>query len=261
MPDIPAAVHTLERDLREVFGTRVQSLVVYGIHTHEAAHRHAPQGHGERPLVNTLVVVDALRHEDLSACAARVASWHDAGLATPFVLAAGEIARSLDAFPFEFSAILADHAVVSGKNPFEGLSVDAADLRRACEVQARSHLLHLREGYVETRGRGDALAVLIVRSAPAWASLLQNVARLQGHSSLDAAAAGRHVEHALHLTSGGEAIAALMHVREIPSADALRLFPAYLDAAEHLANYVDGLERHTVITERAEGSGLRALRG
>jgi hypothetical protein len=240
MADIPTAVQTLERDLREVFGTRVQSLVVYGSHTHDAAQRDASHGHGEPPLVHTLIVVDTMRHDDLSACAARVASWHDAGLATPFILAAGEIARSLDAFPYEFSAILADHAVVSGKSPFEGLSVDSADLRRACEVQARSHLLHLRQGYVETRGRGDALAVLIVRSAAAWASLLQNVARLQGHSSLDATAAARHVEHALHLTSGVEAIAALTHAREIPSADALRLFPAYLDAAERLANYVDG---------------------
>ena len=68
------------------------------------------------------------------------------------MLAADEFARSLDAFPFEFSAILADHAVVSGKNPFEGLRVEPADLRRACEVQARGHLLHLRQGYMETRG-------------------------------------------------------------------------------------------------------------
>jgi hypothetical protein len=128
---------------------------------------------------------------------------------------------------------------VSGKNPFEGLSVEAAALRRACDVQARGHLLHLRQGYVETRGRGDALAVLIVRSAQAWASLLQHVARLQGHSSNDPAAAGRHIERALHLTSGVEDIVKLTRVREIPSEDALRLFPAYLDASERLTKYID----------------------
>ena len=92
-----------------------------------------------------------------------MAAWHDAGLATPLLLAAHEFGRSLDAFPLEFGAILADHVVVAGSDPFDGLRVDAADLRRACEVQARSHLLHLREGYLETRGRGDALADLIVR--------------------------------------------------------------------------------------------------
>jgi hypothetical protein len=239
MPNIPAAVQTLERDLREVFGSRVQSLVVYGIHANEVEHRASGHGHAEPPLVHTLTVVDSVGHEDLRACTARLASWHDAGLATPLLLAADEFARSLDAFPFEFSAILADHAVVSGKNPFEGLRVDAADLRRACEVQARGHLLHLRQGFMETRGRGDALAVLIVRSAPAWASLLQNVARLEGLSTHDPAAAGRHLERALGVTSGVEDIVKLVGVKETSSADALRLFPAYLDAAERLTKYVD----------------------
>ena len=55
--------------------------------------------------------------------------------------------------------------------------------------------------------------MLIVRSAPAWASLLQNVARLQGLSSLDRAAAGRHVERALNLTSGVEDIVKLVGVK------------------------------------------------
>jgi hypothetical protein len=239
MPDIPAAVQTLERDLREVFGSRVQSLVVYGIHANEVEHGGGDHSHGEPPLVHTLTVVDSVRHEDLRACMARLASWHDAGLATPLLLAADEFARSLDAFPFEFSAILADHAVVSGRNPFEGLRVDAADLRRACEVQARGHLLHLRQAFMETRGRGDKLAVLIVRSAPAWASLLQNVARLEGLSTHDAATAGRHLERALGVTSGVEGIVKLVGVKEISSADALRLFPAYLDAAERLTKYID----------------------
>ena len=69
------------------------------------------------------------------------------------MLRGARVRESLDAFPLEFGAILADHAVVSGASPFDGLTVDAADLRRACEVQARSHLLHLREGYIE---RADA---------------------------------------------------------------------------------------------------------
>jgi hypothetical protein len=243
MPEIPVAVKTLEHDLREIFGSRVQSLVVYGIHAHHAEHGSAGQahahGHEEPPLVHTLTVVDSVGHDDLRACTARLRSWHDGGLATPLVLAAGEFARSLDAFPFEFSGILADHTVVSGRDPFEGLRVEPADLRRACEVQARSHLLHLRQGYMETRGRSDALAVLVVRSADAWVSLLQNIVRLEGLAGLDRAAAGRHVERALNLTGGVEDIVKLVGVKEISSADALRLFPPYLDAAERLTKYVD----------------------
>src|SRR5436190_7008353 len=155
MMQIPAAVRTLERDLRDMFRSRLESFVVYGLHAHDAADAHdAGHAHGkERPLTHTIAILDALSSGDLRACAAHAAKWHEMALATPLLLAGHEFARSLDAFPLEFGAIIDDHVVLSGRNPFEGLRVDPADLRRACEVQARSHLLHLREGFIETRGR------------------------------------------------------------------------------------------------------------
>jgi hypothetical protein len=247
---IPDAVQTLQRDLSSVFGARLQSLVIYGpsaresregsqAHhddhdSHENHHRHAAP-------IQTMAVVDALGSDDLRACAARVGGWHDAGLATPLIVAAAELDRSLDSFPLEFSAIQANHVVVSGTSPFTSIAVDPADVRRACEHQARSHLLHLREGFLETRGRADALAVLIVSSAAAFAALITSIARLEGRDAADAAGAGRHAERTLGLT--GDAITGITQlagVQEIPSADALRLFPPYLDAVERLVKYVDG---------------------
>ena len=167
---IADAVQTLERELRDVFGSRLQSLVVYG---QRAQPRHHDASHGhETPPTHTLAIVDSMTPADLRACASRVDAWHGAGLATPLLIAGHEFEQSLDAFPLEFGAILADHTVVAGANPFASLAVDPADLRRACEVQARSHQLHLREGFLETRGRPDALAVLIVQSAAAFAALV-----------------------------------------------------------------------------------------
>jgi hypothetical protein len=250
-----SAVQTLERELRGIFGDRLQSLVAYGERTRQSA-AHAPDknhgghgaGHGhedDEAGVRTIATVTTLTGHDLRACAGRVAAWHEAGLATPLVLAAHEFERSLDAFPLEFGAIIADHTVVSGPNPFDGLSVDAADLRRAVEVQARSHLLHLREGYLETRGRGDALSVLIVRSAPAFAALLSSLASLDGQPSHDPAASARHGERLLGVPGGSVSdIVALTNVREISSPDAERLFPAYLDAVEKLVSYVDKWRSH-----------------
>ena len=132
--------------------------------------------------MQTLAMVETLTGADLRACAASVERWHDAGLATPLLLAANEFERSLDAFPLEFGGILADHLVIAGNNPFDGLRVEPADIRRACEVQARSHLLHLREGFLETRGRADALAVLIVRSAAPFAALIREPGAAAGCS-------------------------------------------------------------------------------
>jgi len=167
---ISDAVQTLERELRDVFGHRLQSLVVYG-RRQQDAHAGHDRGHGDSGApTHTLAIVEAMTSDDLRACAVRVEAWHRSGLATPLLIAAHEFERSLDAFPFEFGAILADHTVVAGTNPFASLAVDPADLRRACEVQARSHLLHLREGFLETRGRADALSVLIVQSAAAFAA-------------------------------------------------------------------------------------------
>ena len=239
-------IGAFERELRGIFGSRLRSLVVYGDRMRAALQRH---GHGDSHgahgaadvPVTTMVIVETRTGEDLRGCAGRVATWHDAGLATPLVLAAHEFERSLDAFPLEFGAILADHTIVSGSNPFEGLAVDAADVRRAIEVQARSHLLHLREGYLETRGRADALSVLIVQSAAAFAALVTSVARLAGQPTDDAAAAARHIERLLTIPNGAVSdIVKLVGIREISSKDAERLFPTYFDAVQKLVTYVDG---------------------
>jgi len=240
MTHVPGHVALLERGLREVFGARLQSLLVYGLAAEPASH-HDHDGHHAAPrLTRTMALVETLHAADLKKCAERVAAWHELGLATPILLASSEFRHSLDAFPLEFDAIRADHACVAGKNPFDGVAVDPSDIRRACEVQARSHLLHLREGFVETQGSADALAVLIVKSAAPFAALLSSIARLEGLSAPDSTAVGHHVERHVQLPAGvaGD-IAKLAHVQEISASEAARLFPAYLDATERLAAFVD----------------------
>jgi hypothetical protein len=209
---ISDAVTALNRDMREMFGDRLRSVVAYAV-TDRTSDTPQP----------TLVVVDALTPADLRACAALVVKWHESGLATPLILEASEFGRSLDAFPYEFGAILADHAIVSGEDPFAGLQVDPADMRRACEIQARSHLLHLREGYIETQGRSDALAELIGRSAAPLSALLRSVARLKGISAAD----------------GVLAQVAGLNGKELSPEAARRLFPDYLSAVEYLTTEID----------------------
>ena len=180
--------------------------------------------------IPTLALVDALTADDLRACADRVAAWHDAGVATPLLVAQREFARALDAFPLEFGAILADHTVVSGPDPFDGLRVDATDLRRACEVQVRSHLLHLREGYIEARGRSDEVAALIAGSAASLAGLVRSVARLHGMPAATSVEAAAAVERMANLAAGSLSSVIALAGGPAPTADAARrLFPGYLD--------------------------------
>ena len=242
MAQIPDALAALERDVRDIFGGRFQSLVVYGQRAHAGGgdDHHGGAGH-EPTATHTLVVAETLGAADLKACADRLGAWNDAGFATPLLLAAHEFGRSLDVFPLEFGAIVADHVVAAGRDPFAGVHVDPKDLRRASESQARSHLLHLREGYVETRGRADALAVLIVASAAPLARLVTTLARLDGVETHDAGAAARHAERATGAPAGAiEHIVALEGVSEISSDAARQLIEPYLGATERIVAFVDG---------------------
>ena len=96
---IPESVRLLERELRGVFGARLQALVMYGLR--DSHHLGATR---------TMVLVESLTEQDLRGCAALLAAWHTAGLATPLIVPSGEFDRSLDVFPLEFSAIIADRA-------------------------------------------------------------------------------------------------------------------------------------------------------
>lgn len=206
---IAEALHTLARDLESIFNQRLEALVSYG-----------PP---DRTPAATLALVHDLSAEDLAACGAKVQRWHRQQLATPLFLHTGEFGRALDAFPFEFGAIIEQHSVIVGRDPFAGLHVDPADLRRACEIQARSHLLHLREAFVETGNHAASVVALIERSAAPLAALLTNLARLDAQSAPDST-----LSEVARLTP-----------KSLSAQDAQRLLPLYVRAMEQLTRTID----------------------
>lgn len=220
----PSPVRVVLEDLRTVFGARLEAFVTYAPHV-------AP-----RP---SLALVSSIDLADLTACARRAERWQAAGAATPVVLTRREFARSLDAFPVEFGEILAHHDTLHGDDPFAGLSVAPADLRRACEAQVRSLLLHVREDYMEAAGAPRAVAALVTDSAADFRALLTLTARLAGLDGDPRAVAGwaserlgldsRVVSDVLHLANDAER----------SGVDAGRLFPGYLMAVEQLARHID----------------------
>jgi hypothetical protein len=221
-------VETVVSDLRAIFALRLHAVVVYGPHAVSPA---------PGTPVHTLARVTELGMADLEACARRARHWRRSDIAVPILMAHDEFVRALDAFPMEFGAILAGYRVAYGPDPFEGLSVQPSDLRRACEVEARGHLLHLREGFIESGGEPAAVARLVAASAPALRTLLLNLARLDGMSeasSSEYAAARLGQAH-------GRSIAAVVAQLEssVSSTDAARSFPDYVAAAEALVAYVD----------------------
>jgi hypothetical protein len=183
---------------------------------------------------DALAVAHRIDPADLDALAALCEAWHRDGLYTPLVITRDELHRSLDAFPLEYQAILDRHVLVAGTNPFNGAEVRPADLRRACEVQAKAHLIHLRQGWLEAAGHEEELAALVARSAPPLRILLTQLCHLSGAPARDDADLAGLAEQQAGLPPAlGLAILALEDNPDGASALVPEL-PRYLAAAERL---------------------------
>lgn len=224
--DERAALDALAADMTRVFGGRLRSVVAYGLDT-PATPR----------LLHALVLVDRLGFDDLVKCVPFVTGWQRRSLAVPLVLELEEFLRTLDVFPLEYGDIISHHVMIAGTNPFGGARVAQTDVRRACELSAKSHLIHLREGFLETGGRPDAIASLIAASAPAFVALLRNIARLADDEAEDfLATAERHIDIPPDLVR--EVISAGVGTRSA-IADPTALLSRYVAASERVWEYVD----------------------
>jgi hypothetical protein len=219
-PPAQARFRRLAGDLRRVFDRRFVALIAYGPHRSAA-------------------FAASIEPADLDAMGALAETWHRDHLATPLVLTPDELRRSLDAFPLEFQAMLDRHVLIDGEDPFAGVRIDARDLQRACEIQAKGHLVHLRQGWLEAHGHAEELAQLAGRSAGPFRTLLAHVARLSGEPSDTDQALVAFAERAIQLPAdlGRD----LLSVDERPEAGprvAARLSD-YLAATERLWVFVD----------------------
>lgn len=221
------AMDRLAADLARVLDTRLVAVVAYSP-TRAAA------------------FVQRVTADDLLGLAPLVDRWHREGLETPLLLTPDEFRRSLDAFPLEYEAMLDRHVVITGTPPFADLHPTDADLRRACEVQAQSFLIHLRQGWLHAADHHDDQQAMLIQSAAPLRALLVNVARLEAaaHDSDDALVTfgERHVglpaetlRSVLRLEQHPEQVAVLLEAPEFMN--------AYLLTAETLWAFVDKWRR------------------
>lgn len=216
---MPVRIDPLASDLRRIFGSRLRSLVAYGAIDGD------PDG------LHTLALLETLTFRDLAACVPLVPSWQRSGFAVPLLLTHDEFLRSLDVFPVEYGDIIARHTVIAGGDPFAGMTISEADLRRSCEHQAKSHLIHLREGFLEYGAQPTAIARMIAASAPALHALVANLERL------DSGAAGR-----AGLTP--ELLSEIAAAEGNTIVDPSALVGRYLAAVERLWQHVDQWRGH-----------------
>jgi hypothetical protein len=227
------ALETFVVDIRNIFGTRLLAIVVY-----EAVAPAVSDKANDH--IQTLTLVDAVKFEDIAACAARSASWERIGLATPLIMGGDEFTRSLDTFPLEYGNIIATHRVIAGSDPFKDLTVRAEDLRHASETLAKSHLLHLREAYIECEGQPATVARMMVASVAPFKALLLTLAQLRGRPTRDGAVLIREAASIGLDESTVQRILNLRDASQLSSTETIGFFASYLDTVERLARHVDG---------------------
>ena len=232
-----AALEVLVADLRAIFGSRLQSLVAYGLARLD----------GEAADVRTLALLERVTFDDLTRAVPLTAAWQRRGLAVPLLLSRHEFERTLDVFPLEYGSLIASHVLVAGEDVLGGVRVAEDDRRRGCEQQAKSHLIHLREGFLETQGESRTIVRLIASSAPAFRALLVNLTELTSiwrddvrPVETDAAGLAARIERTI-----GVPAALIVEVLSAPAglgtmADPTALLARYVDASERIWRYVDG---------------------
>jgi hypothetical protein len=227
---------TLAADLQRVFGTRLQSLIAYDV---------AGTQRDDEPL-RTLALVERLTFEDLAACTPYADRWHRIGVAVPLLLTTDEFFRSLDVFPLEYGEIIARHVLVWGTNPLASARVADSDVRRACEMQAKSHLIHLRESFLERGTSPRQLTRLVAASARQFRVVLAHIAQLV-ESKPFVAYSDDELAEVIERQIGVSAAL----VREVLGsrsgvsmiADPTALLARYIAASERVWEYVDSWRR------------------
>jgi hypothetical protein len=234
-----AALETLIGDLEQVFGARLLSVVAYDLEDLASVDG----------LLRTMSLVERLSPDDLHHLVRLGQPWVRRGLAAPLILTSDEFARTLDVFPLEYGNIIANHRVVAGSDPFAAMRVSEQDRRRGCELEAKSHVIHLREGYLETGGEFSRVARLIAASAPAFRTLLLNIVRLErGEAWHPGRSADQRLRDEALAAAAEDTVgipaAIVTEVLASPGnasaiADPSPLLTGYLDASERIWRYVD----------------------
>ena len=207
----------------EAAGARLVALLLYG-----SAAREPGGGAESAPsAMNTLLIVESVDDELFRRLSEPVTDWLSAKHPPPLVLTDQEWRSSADAFPIEYDDIRAHHRVLAGRDPWRGISVQRADVRRQLEQELMGKLMHLRQAYLAGWNRPKRLAETVRDTRAGFLTMLRAVLRLVGRPV--PAAADALVRDAAALIGFAP--------------DRLAEPGAYLDAVTRTAGYVNRMER------------------
>jgi predicted nucleotidyltransferase len=235
--DTHTTLRTYVKEVKGVFGDQLECMLLYG----SAVRGEFIPG---RSNLNILLLVPSYDSAVLKRYSTLHGKWSKDQIVAPLFLTGEELRTSAAVFPLEYLEIQEHHHVLDGRDPFIGLHVKIDQLREAVVQGLTSHLLRLRQRYVEGGGTDDATTILLSLSITAVMPLLRGVQRILGRPALShSEAVIRDVAEQLKVDLQGLLDVWSLkrgHVspgfHEVP-----RLFDRYVHAATLLARSVEQL--------------------
>ena len=235
--DTQKLLQTYVKEIKGVFGEQLEGMLLYG----SAVRGEFLQG---RSNLNILFLVSSYDSAILKQYSALHRRWSKEQIVAPIFLTEEELRLSATVFPLEFLEIQEQHRVLGGRDPFIGFHVKTDRLREAVVQGLTSHVLRLRQRYVEGGGGDEATTILLPLSVTSTIPLLRGVRRLLGRPPLTHSdAVISDVGEQLNMDLQGLLDAWLLKRGQISPGphEVPRLFDRYLQAATLLTRAVEQL--------------------
>jgi hypothetical protein len=140
----------------------------------------APDYDAKHSDINSIVVLKAMDLKLLTFLAPLGKKYGKKRIAAPLIMTPEYITGSLDVFPIEFHDFKLIHTTVYGPDILKDLPIDMPHLRLQCEREIKTKLIGLRQGYISSLGKKDAISTLLVRSFTGSMALFRAVLELLG---------------------------------------------------------------------------------
>ncbi|HID95127.1 MAG TPA: hypothetical protein EYP53_03605 [Candidatus Latescibacteria bacterium] len=160
-------------DVEKVYGEDLVSIILFGS---GARGEYVPK----KSDLNFLIVVRDNTPSELSKFQAKLHKWRKSNVATPLFLTEEYIRSSLDTFPIEFLDMKSAYKLVKGKDILAGLELSKRDLRLQCERELKGKMLHLRQAFLESRGKVKNLPGLVSSSMAGFAPIFKALLYILG---------------------------------------------------------------------------------
>jgi hypothetical protein len=227
------------KDVKGRLGDQLEGMLLYG----SAVRGEFLPG---RSNLNILLLVSSYDSALLKQYGSLHRQWSKEQIVVPLFLTEEELRTSAAVFPLEFLEIQEQHRVLGGRDPFIGFHIKTDRLRESVVQGLTSHLLRLRQRYVEGGGSDDATMILLPLSITSTLPLLRGVQRLLGRPVLSQSnAVIKDVAEQLTLDLQGMLDALLLKRGQISPGphEVPRLFDRYLKAATELTRAVERLSQ------------------